>query len=276
VNEQTGTEEKRRVHAEVVRPSLGVQTERLLDETTPPPPPSFPRKCFGDLYDNLGMLILLNAITAVFCLPFLAVTWVAVAAAFKGGNGGVLVISAPLLLLTSLPAAGAYGALSRYTGDIVEGAPRYLSDYWQKGLPLFWRSWLGFLLQAGITLVIVLNIGFYITQSNMAFKVLGVVLLSVLLVWVLASLFVWPMIVRRYRWRSIVRNAFLLAVVAPFRCIAVLLVLLVLSAVLLAIAVGIFALLLSLWALFQNEIFVYLRDKFGGDQPAAAPAAAAS
>jgi uncharacterized membrane protein YesL len=253
---------------EVVRPSLGVMGERIFDETPPPPPPSFARKCFSDLYDNLGGLILLNAITAVLCLPFVSVMWVMVNLINKGG-----LILLPLALLTSLLASGAYGALSSFTGQVVEGEPRYLIDYWNRGRRVFWRSWVGFLLQIAITAVIVINIYFYTRQPSMGFKLLGALLLSVLLVWILASLYIWPMIVRGYRWRSILRNAFVLALAAPIRSIIILIILVVLSAVLIGIGIGIFALLFALWATFQNELFVYLRDKFGGEQPAAPPVA---
>jgi uncharacterized membrane protein YesL len=169
-----------------------------------------------------------------------------------------------------LPAAGAYGALSSFTGQIVEGEPRYLTDYFQRGRRVFWRSWLGFVLQCGITAVIVINIYFYTRQPSTLFRLLGVFLLSVLLIWTLASLYVWPMIVRGYRWRSILRNAFLLSLAAPLRSFIILLILLILSAVLIGIAVGIFALLFAVWALYQNELFVYLRDKYGGEAPASA------
>ena len=249
---------------EVVKPSLGVLGERLLDETPPPPPPSFPRKCFGDLYDNLGALILLNAITAFLCLPLISVVWVMLKLLSTGG-----LILLPVALLASLPAAGAYGALTSFTGQIVEGQPRYLSDYFQRGRRVFWRSCIGFLIHAGITAVIVVNIVFYSRQPSLGFKVVGILLLSVLLIWALASMYIWPMIVRGYRWRSVLRNAVVLAMAAPFRAIVMLIILLVLSAVLIGIAIGVFALLFAVWALFQNELFVYLRDKYGGEQPAA-------
>jgi uncharacterized membrane protein YesL len=255
------------VPREFMRPSLGIIGERIFDETAPPPPPSFPRKCFSDIYDNLGTLILLNAITAVACLPLFFVSYAMIKLADKGG-----LILLPVALVASLPAAGAYGALSSYTGQIVEGQPRYLTDYFQRGLRVFWRSWLGFLLQCAITAVIVINIYFYSRQPSTFLRLVGVLLLSVLLIWILASLYVWPMIVRGYRWRSILRNAFLLSFAAPLRSFIILVILLILSAILIGIAVGAFALLFALWATFQNELFVYLRDKYGGEAPAAAPA----
>src|SRR5262245_3555121 len=119
-----------------MRPSLGIIGERIFDETPPPPLPSFPRKCFSDLYDNLGILILLNAITAALCLPLVFVIFSMVKLVDKGG-----LILLPLAIVASLPAAGAYGALSSFTAQIVEGQPRYLTDYFQRGLRTFWRSW---------------------------------------------------------------------------------------------------------------------------------------
>ena len=57
----------------------------------------------------------------------------------KGG----LVIGAPIALLATLPAAGGYGALTIFTGLIAEDQQRSLTDYWKRGIRMFWRSWLG-------------------------------------------------------------------------------------------------------------------------------------
>lgn len=253
---------------EVVKPSLGLLGERLFDETPAPPPPTFPRKCFSDLYDNLGGLILLNAITSVLCLPLAGVMWAAVTTASTGG----VILAIPLGLVASLPAAGAYGALTLYTGLIVEDQQRSISDYWRRGRTVFWRSWIGLLLQAAITTVILVGIGFYTQQPVTVFKLLGILLLSVLFIWILASMYIWPMIVRGYRWRSVLRNAFVLALASPVRTIVILVILLILTAVLIVIRIGFFFLLFSVWALFQNELFIYLRNKYGGSDPGQASA----
>ncbi len=85
-------------------------------------------------------------------------------------------------------------------------------------------------------------------------------------------MYIWPMVVRGYRWRSVLRNAFVLALASPVRTIVILVILLILTAILIVIRIGFFFMLFSVWALFQNELFIYLRNKYGGSDPGQASA----
>lgn len=250
------TPSSERPRPEVVRPSLGVY-EPIFQETAPPPPYSFPRQVWSDFYDNLGSLIMLNLLTSLLALPLAFGLFVVIRTV---SHGGLLLL--PVVLVIGGTGPAAYGALCGYMARITEHELHSMSDYWAEFRRNFWRSWLTFLGQTGLTAVLLVNIHFYLVQASAVLHVFAFVLLSLSVVWIMANLFVWPMVVRGYRWQAVTRNAFVLAVAAPGRTALFLAIGFILSIIFIVSGAGVVFFLPTLWVLLSNELFVRLRDTF--------------
>jgi len=209
----------------------------------------FFKRVFGTLYERLGTLLLLNVAVSVQ-LGIGAAIGLLLAVTFRATGVATLVfLGFGITLLTAPALAGLFTYVRAICDD--DALPA-LADYWRGMRKYAVRSWLLAFAQVGAGALLVLNLRFYASiHSGIALAVIFVMLL-LLLLWAMAGLYAWPLLVRDLSWGLLVRNSALLALAAPFSTIAILVVLSALSAVLIAIRIGWLLLLFVAWAVTEN------------------------
>lgn len=214
-------------------------------------------RLFFSVYDNLGVLMAINIFTFALTLPLIVLLFSLPNAISRHVP---LVLLLPFAIL-SLIAPPGWAAASSFCCKIVEEEMHPLSDYWHdyrrfagKAIALALGQWF-------IAAILLYATGWYLGQPNGALKIIGVVSLYMLFFWALAGLYVWPLLVRGYRWRAILRNAGVLVIAAPFRSFSVLLVLVIFSIILGITGIGAALLLFALWAMLPNQALVLTRER---------------
>lgn len=214
-------------------------------------------RLFFAVYDNLGVLMVVNIFTFALTLPLIVLLLMLLSAASHHTN---LIYLLPLVLL-SLIAPPAWAAASRFCAKIVEEEMHPLGEYWSdyrrfagKSIVLALGQWL-------VGAILVYATGWYLGQPSSGLKIIGIVSLYVFFFWALVGLYVWPLLVRGYRWRSLLRNAGVLVITAPFRSISILFVLMVCSVILGITGIGAVLLLFGLWAMLPNQALVLTRER---------------
>jgi len=211
-------------------------------------------RLFFSVYDNLGSLIAINLFTLAPTIPLLLVLLVLLQ--HPRQVGGLL----PLLVVGVI-AAPAWGAASAYCARVVDGEMHALGDFWRDYRRLFGRS---VVLAAGqwfVSVALVYATFWYLGQHATALKIVGITCLYIFLFWTLIGLYLWPLMVRGYRPRAILRNALVLVVAGPGRTLGVFIVLLVCSIILLFTGIGLVLLLFGLWAILPNQALVLTRER---------------
>ncbi len=211
-------------------------------------------RLFFSVYDNLGGLIVVNLLTFVLTLPLLFVLLIMLQHPRSVG------VFLPLLIV-GLIAPPAWAAASSYCAKVVEAEPHALRDYLTDYRRFSGRAILLALGQWIVGGALLYATGWYLGQHVAALKTIGVVSLYLFLFWALTSLYLWPLLVRGYRWRAIVRNAVVLVLAAPVRSLGILLFLAVCSIVFIATGIGVVVLFFSLWAMLPNQALILTRER---------------
>ena len=214
-------------------------------------------RLFFSVYDNLGVLIAINFFTFVLTLPLIYALIVLYSAA--GHNKPV----APLLplLVVGLIAPPAWAAASSFCAKIADEQMHPLGDYWRDYRQFLFKSIVLALGQWFVGGLLLYATGWYLGQPAVALKGVGIISLYALVFWALGGLYLWPLMVRGYRWRAVLRNAGVLVVAAPFRSASILFVLLVLSIILSVTGIGLVVLVFALWAMLPNQALVLTRER---------------
>ncbi len=214
------------------------------------------KRLFFSIYDNLGTLLVINFFTFLCTLPLIYVLVMIVSTARSKSPVFLL----PLLVL-GLVAPPAWAAASSYCAKVVEEQMRSVGEFWQdyrrfalKAIVLAIGQWL-------IGAVLLYATGWYLGQAAVVTKVIGLVSLYALVFWAMAGLYVWPLMVRGYSWRLILRNAGVLVIAAPLRSAIILILLLIFSVILTVTGIGLAALLFGLWAMLPNQALVLTRER---------------
>ena len=240
----------------------------ILSETAPEPiVRGFFRTLFSTFYDRLGGLVLLNLAVSLQLLLGLAIG-LAFGAVFRLSGAallGLLVVFGWLALAPALGGLFSYARAicdpDRFSGihTYIEGMRRYAV-----------RSVVLLLVQVGSGGILALNLYFYSRLHSIPGLVLEFVVLFIVLLWAMAGLYCWPLLVRDLAWRPLFRNSLFLALAAPFSTVALLLSLSLIGVLLAATkvlwAVGLF----SIWALTENVALQRLIRNFRarqGDEP---------
>jgi len=159
-----------------------------------------------------------------------------------------------------LIAPPAWAAASSFCAKIVEEQMHPLSDYWGDYRRFAGKGILLAVGQLAVGAMLIYATGWYLGQPGPA-KFVGIVSLYAFIFWALAGLYVWPLLVRGYSWRAILRNAGVLVIAAPLRSAGILFVLLVLSVILGITGIGLVVLAFALWAMLPNQALVLTRER---------------
>lgn len=213
-------------------------------------------RLFFSIYDNLGVLMAVNFFTFLFTLPLIFVLLVINNAAGHHKPVGYLL---PLLLIGFI-APPAWAAASSFCAKIVEEQMHPLSDYWGDYRRFAGKGILLAVGQLTVGGILIYSTGWYLGQPGPA-KFVGIFSLYAFIFWAMAGLYLWPLMVRNYSWRAIVRNAGVLVIAAPLRSASILLVLLVLSIILGITGIGLVVLAFALWAMLPNQALVLTRER---------------
>lgn len=214
-------------------------------------------RLFFSVYDNLGVLLAINFFTFLLTIPLIVVLLLMQGALSKHLSPAIF---APLLLI-GLVAPPAWAAASSYCSRIVEGQLQTLRDYWSDYRRLAGKAILLALVQWALGIVLVVATVWYFGQPSPVLKIVGVVSLYLFIFWAMAGMYVWPLMVRGYRWRAIVRNSAVLVISAPLRTISILVLLTVVSFFLGLSVIGAALLLFGLWAMLPNQALVLTRER---------------
>jgi hypothetical protein len=213
-------------------------------------------RLFFSIYDNLGVLMVVNFFTFLFTLPLIFVVWAIDSAAYHHQAVSYLL---PLLLI-GLIAPPAWAAASSFCAKIVEEQMHPLSDYWGDYRRFAGKAIVLAVVQLAAGAILIYSTGWYLGQPGAA-KFVGIVSLYAFIFWALAGLYVWPLLVRGYSWRASLRNAGVLVIAAPLRSAGILFVLLVLSIILGITGIGLVVLAFALWAMLPNQALVLTRER---------------
>lgn len=214
-------------------------------------------RLFFAIYDNLGVLMVVNFFTFLLTLPLI---YVLVLLYTTAGHRKPLAPLLPLLIVALIAAPG-WAAASSFCAKIVEEQMHPIGEYWSdyrrfagKSIMLVVGQWLigGMLLYAT---------GWYLGQPVAPLKIVGIVSLYALVFWALAGLYLWPLMVRGYGWRPLLRNAAVLVIAAPLRSASILLLLLILTPILSVTGIGLVVLVFGLWAMLPNQALVLTRER---------------
>ncbi len=214
-------------------------------------------RLFFSVYDNLGALMAINLFTFALTLPLIVVLSSLLNALATHKRTALLL---PLVAV-ALIAPPAWAAASSYCAKTVEQQPHSVTDYWRDYRRFFARGILLAVGQWAVGYLLFYAMTFYLGQRVVPLKLIGIVSLYLILLWALMSLYVWPLMVRGYRWRAVVRNAFVLVVAAPLRSISILLVLLIIGGLLAITGIGLVLLVFALWAMLPNQAMVLTRER---------------
>lgn len=125
----------------------------------------------------------------------------------------------------------------------------------------FWRSWQVFLVALAGTAVLVINVVFYLNIENIL-RYLTILWIYVLLIWLSALVYVFPLLVAMEEPRILLiyRNALLLALSQPLFTIILLVVLVLLTAISVVIPILLVLITPGLWALASTRALVHLLE----------------
>lgn len=210
----------------------------------------FFRTWFGVFFDHLGTLVLINlAVTAQLFVG--AGLGLALASLFRVPNALGLAL---IVLVAAAFAAPAWAGLFSYVRLAAD--PDSLSgirDYLRAMRRYATRSWILLTVQLGTGLLLAINLRFYLNNfHNLISQVIGVLMLALTLIWAMAGCYLWPLLVRDQPWPQLFRNAFFLALAAPFSTVAMLAGLSALSALFIFTRVFWTLALFILWAITEN------------------------
>lgn len=214
-------------------------------------------RLFFSVYDNLGVLMVINIFTFLLSLPFIILLWALPNALSHHSS---VIYLAPLALL-SLIAPPAWAAASSFCAKIVEEEEHALGGYWFDYRRFAARGIVLALGQIVSGVILIYATFWYVGQPSAMLKLVGVVSLYVLFFWALIGLYVWPLLVRGYQWRAVVRNAAVLVIAAPFRALSIFFVLLICTVILGVTGIGAALLLFALWAMLPNQALVLTRER---------------
>ena len=241
-----------------------LRADPLLDPTEPVLiERGFFRTLFSTFYDHLGSLLLLNLLVLLQGLAGLAVGWF-LGVPFSSASGLRLAL---LAIFGGLAVAPALAGLFYYVRAISD--PDMLSslhEYWIGMRAYAVRSWILLAVEAVSGGLLFLNIRFYATVHGVVGLAIMLLVLMLTLVWGMANLYAWPLLIRDVRWGLLIRNSVFLALAAPFSAIAILLVLSALSGVLVVIRIGVVLAIFPIWALTENVALVRLVRIFRAQQ----------
>ena len=157
---------------------------------------SFLRKCFWNIYDHLGRLIMLNVLWFLLNLPW----WIGGSVFFFWGQrlvgggqwlSGILLMEGGLLgMLLSPPTMGLFSACRPY----VEYRPREAGKLLRGTKHSFWRSQTVGLLWIMGTVLLSGNLGFYLSHGGKVGLFLAALMGWALLFWLLTALFLFPLL----------------------------------------------------------------------------------
>lgn len=214
-------------------------------------------RLFFSIYDNLGGLMAINFFTFILTLPLIYVLVVMYVTAGHHKPVGYLL---PLLLI-GLIAPPAWAAASNYCAKVVEEQQHPIGEFWSDYRRFAGKGILLAVGQLFVGGVLLYAAGWYLGQPGGAFKIVGIVSLYVFIFWALVGLYLWPLMVRGYSWRSILRNAGVLVIAAPLRSVSILFLLTVLTVLLSLTGLGLALLVFGLWAMLPNQALVLTRER---------------
>jgi uncharacterized membrane protein YesL len=219
-------------------------------------------RLFFSVYDNLGSLIAINVFTWILSFPLVLLLYIALTGGgrTKSGQSGLTTLLPPLLIIGFLIGPPAWAAAAKFCARVVENEMHAIGDYW-RDYRHYWLRSIGLAVGQWIVgAILVYATGWYLGQRGPLLFV-GIVSLYAFLFWALASMYVWPLFVRGYSWRAILRNAGVLVISAPIRTVGLLIFLVIVSVILLLTGVGGFLLLFALWAMLPNQALVLTRER---------------
>ena len=166
-----------------------------------------------------------------------------------------LVVSIPVITIPAATGALFY-LVQRVVLEETEQAPQYarISDFWV-GLRRYWlrSTWLG-ILNFAVLAVLVITLQFYLTRPQELLRWLAGPVMMLLLVWLGIQLFLYPLFIDSPEKPilHLARKALFLVLGYPLFCLGLVLVLLLLTAVSVALAGPVLLLLFSLVAIMQT------------------------
>jgi uncharacterized membrane protein YesL len=210
----------------------------------------FFKTLFGTAYDRLGGLILVNL--AVALQTFAGVALGFLIAAVLRANGLLFLIL--LIGFGGLFLAPALAGLFTYVRLICDpDSLSSLRDYVQGMRRYAARAWILLLVQAAAGLLLWINLRFYASfHASVVGLAVEFLILLLALIWAMAGVYVWPLLVRDLGWGMLFRNALFLALASPFSTVAILIGLSAVSALLIFTRVLWVVILFSAWALTEN------------------------
>jgi uncharacterized membrane protein YesL len=221
------------------------------------------RTLFSTLYDRMGSFILVNLAVSVQ-IVIGALAGLLVGGLFSATTAVPLVIT---IIIACVAAAPAFAGLFSYARAACDPDMAPTFRYYLRAQRRYARrSWGLLALQAVTGGILFLNLRFYGSVHSLVGATISVLVLLLALLWAMAGMYAWPLLVRDLSWRLLVRNAFFLALAAPISTLGLLLGLSVVGGLLVLIRIGVFIALFAVWAVAENLALTRLVRTFNQKQ----------
>lgn len=199
------------------------------------------------LYDEL---FLMGAMGFIWFLVALALPYGVSYLVSMAGSVGLTLAAVAISLIPLPPITGALYSVAIHLAreERIE-----FGYFWAGFKAHFWQSWkVGIVALLGLGILVV-DVLFYLGSENMAFKVVGFVVLWVLLFWALIQIYLMPLslIQEDPRLRIMLKNASLLTLAFPLYGVTILIVAVLAT----ALSVVIVVLLATIWMPFVAILF---------------------
>jgi len=148
------------------------------------------RKWLSDVYDRLG-LVIMSSLTWFGII--LGLVWVIIRVAWPNMLLVFLALATAYVLLIAPITAGVFFLARR----IVTRDDPSLSDVFHGTITFAMPAWTLGLAQVAVTTIILVNMWFYLTRHSLALNLIGVLCIYVMLLWSLASVYHYPILVEQ-------------------------------------------------------------------------------
>jgi hypothetical protein len=203
------------------------------------------------VYDELFLCVYLSVLWWVGAIPLLLVIYAAIV--FVPLGWGVLILGIPLMLLALIPSAAATNGLTLVANRAANYKRVDSSFFWEGARANIRRSWLLYVINIGIPILLGINIWFYFAAEGY-WRFLGIFFVWLLILAFMMGQYVFPLFWQQDEpdIKLVLRNAALLAMRYPLYTFLLLLFQIVILAVSTAITLPLFLLAPAVVAMAAN------------------------
>lgn len=220
---------------------------------------------YSELFSMVGMNLIWLLLSLVVFVPFALP--VALATAILAPNADLgLAPLLPLVLLIIIGPNPISAGLHNYANQVAQDERVEFSLFWS-GLRKYWLRGLAlFAISVFGTIVVIGNLGFYLTSDNQILRVVGIILLYVTYFWLTMQIYLMPLLVEQENksLKLVFRNAALLAADNPVFTFILFIIIVAISALSFVLPVLVMLITGALVVMIESRATQLLLEKYRG------------